>query len=602
MKFSADTKFIVIIIAVCLSVFACSLYGDFVYDDLRQILRNPLIQDNSLIWKALTSDVWAFKGDGKSAASNYWRPTFTAFNIICFRLFGTNPFGWHLFNVLLHTGVCVLAFKLLRLWEVSAIQAFVITLIFAVHPVHSESVAWIAGSPDLLFALAFLGSLWFAQKQKLWLALLLFAVSLGAKEAAILCFPLYFLIYNQTSDKNQSINKTLPFIGIAAAYFVVRVLVLGEISFPRDDSPSLLNTILSIPLMFAFYVGQIIFPNELSANYPLRPVESVTLITFILPLIMSVAVLIGLYWLAKSSFVQKIGLALFLLPLIAAMNASAFPAEQIVHDRYLYIPLLGYLLVIVPVLAEMCDKLNKHIFLAAGIILCLLLSFQTYVYNKVWKDDLTLWENAVKIDDKSASNQLQYGTFLLPVNKNVEAAKAFSDSIKLKESQGAYNGRARANIALKKLPEAEKDALKAVELGNNDGELYTLYQSNEILAIAYVEQKKYDEAIKSLTESRKKLSGYYAALTEKLAIAYYQSGKKEDALRELEAVKSQARSELLPESKNVFLRLGMLYNELGRTGEAKESLQEYLKLSQTNRDLNTEQNRQQATKLLQTLK
>jgi tetratricopeptide (TPR) repeat protein len=231
-----------------------------------------------------------------------------------------------------------------------------------------------------------------------------------------------------------------------------------------------------------------------------------------------------------------------------------------------------------------------------------LLSFQTYVYNKVWKDDLTLWENAVKVDENSASNQLQYGTFLLPKNKNAEAAKAFSDSIKIKESQGAYNGRARANIALKNLPEAEKDALKAVETGNNNGELYTLYQSNEILAIAYLEQKKYDAAIKSLIEARKKLSGYYAALTEKLAIAYYQGGKKDDALRELEAVKSQARSELLPESKNVFLRLGMLYNELGRIGEAKESLQEFLKLSQTNRDLNTEQNRQQAAKLLQTLK
>jgi protein O-mannosyl-transferase len=118
MNLPQETKFILIIIAVCILVFANSLYGDFVYDDLRQILRNPLIQDNSLIWKALTSDVWAFKGDGSIAASNYWRPTFTAFNIVCFRLFGANPFGWHLINIFLHAGVCILGFKSLRRWDV----------------------------------------------------------------------------------------------------------------------------------------------------------------------------------------------------------------------------------------------------------------------------------------------------------------------------------------------------------------------------------------------------------------------------------------------------------------------------------------------------
>ena len=119
---------------MCLAVFANSLGGEFVYDDTRQVVRNILIQDNSLIWKVLTSDVWAFKGDGSVAASNYWRPTFTLWNIICFRLFGMNPVGWHVVNVMLHTGVCVLAFSLLRRWAYSAAIAFAITLIFAVHP------------------------------------------------------------------------------------------------------------------------------------------------------------------------------------------------------------------------------------------------------------------------------------------------------------------------------------------------------------------------------------------------------------------------------------------------------------------------------------
>ncbi len=602
MKFSADAKFIAIIVAVCLLVFAGSLYGDFVYDDLRQILRNPLIQDNSLMWKALTSDVWAFKGDGTITASNYWRPTFTAFNIICFRLFGANPFGWHLFNVLLHAGVCVSAFKLLRLREVSAVSAFVITLIFAVHPVHTESVAWIAGSPDLLFAAAFLGSLCFAEKRKLLPALTLFAIALGAKEVAIVCFPIYFLIFNQSGDRDKSVKQTAPFVAIAIGYFLLRWSVLGAISFPREDSPSFWNAILSVPAMFVFYLRQTIFPMFLGANYPLRPVDSIASVEFILPLIISGAVLIGLYFLAKRSHLQQLGLALFLLPLIPAMNASAFPSEQLVHDRYLYLPLLGYLMIIVPSVAEMCDKFNKHLLLVVAAGLSLLLSLQTFIYSKVWQNDFALWENAVKIDDKSAANWLQYGTFLLQKDKNGEGVTAFSRSIEIRESQSARNGRARAYLAVKQFAEAEKDALQAVELGKNNGELYTLYQTYEILAIVYTEQRKYDEAVKTLTDARQKLPLYSAALTEKLAIVYYQTGKKDEALRELESAKTQARRELLPESKNVFLRLGMLYSETGKNIEAKEALREYLKSSQTGRDKIGEQNRQQAQMLLQKLK
>ena len=160
------------------------------------------------MWKALTSDVWAFKGDGTQAASNYWRPTFTAWHIINFRLFGMNPLGWHVTNLLLHAGVCVLAYALLRRWAFSVIIAFSIAILFAIHPVHVESVAWISGSPDLLFSLAFLASLWFAQTyaetgktNALILTILLYALALGAKEIGIVCLPIYYFALTGTETK-----------------------------------------------------------------------------------------------------------------------------------------------------------------------------------------------------------------------------------------------------------------------------------------------------------------------------------------------------------------------------------------------------------------
>jgi hypothetical protein len=341
-------KWILLLVAVCVGVFANSVGGEFVYDDLRQIFRNPLIQDDSLIWQALTSDVWAFKGDGTQAASNYWRPTFTFFNIIAFRIFALEPAGWHVLNVLLHSLVCVVAFVLLRRWEFSTRVAFVIALIFAVHPVHVESVAWIAGSPDLLFGLAFLGSLWFATRYResrswpdLALAIFLYALALGAKEIGIVCLPIYYLTLADRDQKIRTTQRDPLLIGIgltAVAYIAVRWMILGAISHPPDDAVSTMDAVLSIPMMFTFYLRQIFAPVWLAVNYPVTPVTALAPLTFWIPLLIMLAALAGLAYLSKSSRKARLAVAIFILPMLPALNATAFISEQIVHDRYLYLP------------------------------------------------------------------------------------------------------------------------------------------------------------------------------------------------------------------------------------------------------------------------
>ena len=131
------------------------------YDDNWQIVQNHLIQENSLILKALSSDVWAFRGDSERVVSNYWRPGFVLYLILNQRLFGlADTTGWHVTNILLHTLTVVIAYGFLRFLKLTAWVAGAISLVFAVHPAHVESVAWISGSPDLILAPAFLGALW----------------------------------------------------------------------------------------------------------------------------------------------------------------------------------------------------------------------------------------------------------------------------------------------------------------------------------------------------------------------------------------------------------------------------------------------------------
>src|SRR5262245_61156011 len=93
----------VVLLLVCFAVFANGLKGRFIYDDTKQIVKNELIQQGRYFGKALTSDVWGFKGEKGEAWSNYWRPVFILWLIANFRLFGIdNPAGWHVTSVLLH--------------------------------------------------------------------------------------------------------------------------------------------------------------------------------------------------------------------------------------------------------------------------------------------------------------------------------------------------------------------------------------------------------------------------------------------------------------------------------------------------------------------
>ncbi len=509
-------------------------------------------------------------------------------------------------NLLLHTGVCLLVYALMRRWEFSAMIAGTIALIFAVHPVHVESVAWVSGSPDLLFTLAFLGSLWYAQNyadkaktRDLILSLLFYAIALGAKEIGILCLPIYYLIFSGGAEKDKKPRpfnaQLLSYLAVAVLYFIVRLWILGAAARAVEDAASPASALLSVPAMFVFYLRQIFFPLWMGAGYPLQPVVQPGLTNFALPLVISLGALAGIYYLAKRSKIGKLAALLFILPLLPAMNASAF--IQIVHDRYLYLPLLGMLMLIVPFAATFFKE--RHVFLA-GAAIGLLLCFQTLSYNRAWANDFDLWSWTVKVDN-SAFTLAQYGNELSEKGRSPESIKAYTDSINARPTTRGYLGRGRAFLKNKQYTEAEKDLLIVLETPAEKVEAYALYQAYEAIALAYSEQRKYSDAIKRLEEARRRLPIYSASLSAGLAVVLYQNGQKEEALRELENAREQARKEYLPESKSVFLRLAMLYAELGRKDEARRSAEEFLSLTALMKDKITLDDRAQASKLLQGL-
>ncbi len=620
MNFKSEGLWIGAIALAVIFTFSNSLAGEFVYDDRRQIVKNPLIQDSALFTTALTADVWAFKGDGTVSASNYWRPVFTSLCIFSFALFGLDPMGWHLVNILLHAGVCIAAYYLLRRWDISAYLATAIVLIFAVHPVHTESVAWISGSPDILFALFFLLSIIFADKwaanpvrkqrtRQLVISLLFYALALGSKEVALVCSPIFAIVLARKINGDDSFSfsnfwpawrAAVPFFSIAVVYFFARMAVLGYTFRPAENSMG--PAIFTVPSIFVFYLKQVALPLQLGPNYPLRPIESIGIFSVVLPATLSLAFIVASYFAARRSFVRTFGALLFYLALLPAFFITAFPSEQIVHDRYLYLPLLGLLIVVVTLVsdrlvARVSGNSEKYV-LAVSVALTVCLGWLAFSYNSIWRTDIALWQHAVKIDDRSASNWLQLGAVLAEGTEIDAAFYAYGRSLEIRKDPLALMGRARGLITKGDLDGAVRDLEAALQQPADNLNAYTMFQLYEALALAFQQSTKLNDAERILREARPRLPIYHAALTEKLAVILYSQNRKAEALAELESARAQAKREMLGASKLVLLRLGMLYAEMGRKGESKVAFEEFLAATASAGDPTSLRDRRQAAELL----
>ncbi len=583
--------------AAAFSVYAGSLDGEFIYDDKRQILMNDLIQKPSLYGKALSSDVWAFKADGNGAGSNYYRPVFVLWMIINFALFGPDPYGWHVLSVLLHVAASVAAFIVLRRFGADDVLAFSIALIFAVHPVHVESVAWISGAPDLLFTLFMLGSLTLASmavqtREKGFgkftiLSLAAYALALGSKEIGILCAPLFWMIFANTAPEESSkpkpptpANRIIPYIVVAAAFFAARFAAIGTFMHPNEDKITFIDAVFTAPSSFIFYLRQMILPTVLSPNYPLRIVTEPGISNFFVPLVTSAAALYILWTIAKRSFVGKLGFGIFVLTLLPVLNSAAFWQEQVVHDRYLYLPLLGFLMVLLPefygLLQRIVPERASAVLAAVCIVASAALSYKTVAYTNVWHDDLSLWQAAVAVDPNSGFSWSQLGAAQESAGDHASAAESYGRSLDARPTALGFVGAARNLVGLGKFAAADEYAARVTESQIENVNAYTLFQAYEARSMALANQNKLADAEKLLTQARARLPIYSAALTEKLAVVLYLQGRKNETLTELESYRDKARREMLPASKSVFYRLGMLYSELGRTDEAVASLREYL--------------------------
>jgi tetratricopeptide (TPR) repeat protein len=613
-----DWLILAAIVALTAATFANGLLGDFVHDDKRQIQRNDLIRSPQLWGQALTHDVWAFLGERNDRPwSNYWRPGHVAWLILNVQLFGaSNPLPWHVTNLLAHLAAVVATYLVLRRLGASRGVGGAIVLLFAIHPTRAESVTWIAGVHDVLctlwqmLALLCLFSAWRTEhvgrpagdaRQRRFvragLAVLFYILAITTKEIAI-CFPLIVWLVRWTDPvvvampapqrRRRALQAATPFAVVALAFLVARYIVLGRAQIAYGFRPSWPSVLATLPSVVVFYLRQMVFPYQLGWTYPLRTIgaaqgASAGWWNFWLPLLIC-TLIIALLARVRWDRLRLIGVAILLFTLLPAMNIRAFLPDQIVKDRFLYLPLLGFLMIIVPTVAAALRKLGggdraaRRLGFALTACVAIALAGRTIAYNRAWRSEVALWENAVRTDPTSALNHQSLAVALIDAKQYARARPELTRAIEIAPVALSYLALADLDLAEQRYADATADAEEAIRLAPDD------YRGYERLAVSYEKRGLFADAEAALRRGIEQAPYRRVSFTDQLAVMLYQQGKRDDALRELESVRGVAATEFASSARLVYFHLGMLYAELGREPEARQALQQFLDLTATSSD------------------
>ncbi|MBW2401407.1 MAG: hypothetical protein JRG80_19495 [Deltaproteobacteria bacterium] len=418
------------------AVFSSSISNGFVWDDEAQILNNPWIKDVKHLGKTFSSDVFGYYQS--VAVSNYYRPVAHVFYTATWLNFGSSARAFHLVNLLLHMSVTLLVFIVSSRWltrssavgygedrqekrsanseTATLIAAFAAALLFGVHPVHAEAVIWISGIMEPAFTLFGLLSFYFfldlerkGRTLSLYVSAFFFLLALFSKETAVVFLPL-FLIYDLSSRANGdsvarvSYMKYVPYLGALAVYFSMRTYALGSF-VPVDMHPELstYECVINVFPLFVQHLSKLVWPIDLNVFHVFHPVRSILEPRTLLGLLVSACYLAGLYWSWRRDRLVFFALVLILVPLLPLFYIRAI-APLLFAEQHLYLPSLGLSLLIARIVLWAASQDTK-IRYGVGLVFCLTVSFISVVTiqrNPVWKDNLSLWSDAVEKSPESA--------------------------------------------------------------------------------------------------------------------------------------------------------------------------------------------------------
>jgi len=584
-----QSRALFLIVATTVLAYANSLSGAFVFDDTKQIAGNPALRSWSNVLRAFTSDVWSFQRGTltKDIPPPYYRPLFTAYLTLNFKLFGLWEPGWHLMNLLVHTGATVAVFFLIKRLSGDRLIATLAALVFGLHPAHVESVSWISGIPDPLAALFYVpGLIWYVRyrtegdKKFLIASVIAYGLSALCKETP-LALPLVFIVWELTRTRTRQtfrafgreiILQLIPYAVIAGAYLALRFAVLGRISWKHPFMAQVPDSAIwmTVPYVFVSYLRHLVAPFYLSLIYGTSFVTTASDPRFLLPvaLIVVLAILLWTYH-KKLAGPAWIALALIVAPLLPVLNLKVFHYEYIIQDRYLYLPSIGFCYLLAILLVRWSHRQRQ---LATAVAVAIIVAFgaSTFAQNRAWHDAVALWRRAIYYSPNSWSTHYNLGLAYLNLKQHQAAVNELVEARRLNPREPTVLN----NLALAQ--GAAGDTVGAIVILREALKLDpTLIEAHNNLGTFLFERKYFNDARLEFLEVLKRDPSSVSARFN-LARTLAALGEHEPAIRGFQAL-------LAADPGDVAARYELAAS-LAAMGRKPEAIAEYTRALQMDRD------------------
>jgi len=413
-----------------------------------------------------------------------------AFN---YAISGIDPFSYHLVNWMLHILNTSLVF--LFIYKISGRKIFVAaftSLIFGIHPMHMESVAWVSERKDVLYTCFFLLALlqyWSfletGKRPKFLYCFLFFILSLLSKPAAIILpFVLLLLDYWHGRSFNWKIwAEKIPFLICSFLIGFITIKVQSAEAIVGLDTYPLWSRFFFACYTIMIYTARFVVPYPLSAFHPYPSVDALGLPVLLSPIFI-IALLI-LLWLKRKDKLLVFSLLFFIVNLLLVVQFVSI-GLTIVSERYTYIPYIGLSFLAGMWLTKYLESTSATFIKAIPYIIGIIFGVISFQRTKVWKDGDTLWADVVKHYPDAATPRSNHADYLrkmagLPAYKTQadellrKALEESSMAIKLKPTHiKAYVNRQNIYLVLGKdsLAMADAETLLKLEPSNSQA-LYT---------------------------------------------------------------------------------------------------------------------------------
>lgn len=471
-------KFIFAILILSSVVYANAVSGGFISDDIASIRDNPNIGKFSNV-ENLTGLV----------------------NWVSYKISGLNPSAYHIGNIILH-GICsILVFFLLSSFF-GAWPGFLAALLFACHPVHVETVTWISGKPYSISAILLFASFILyrraTREDKLKPVAYMFSI--------ILCnpfytnwylglYPLIIILYDVIYGKAKKHWKYwLPYIGIVAIWFIKKSVALAHridiLRTPMITGTN--NPIYKLAYSFFEHLRLLVWPAQLTLYHEPAKITQQLLLVELCVLFLALFFLPRLFKRAKPIFFALGVYVLFLAPTYSPVLISWTVAE-----RYLYIPSLGFFMLIAFLIKKYSiTPKAKNITTIVVMLLIGAFSIRTIIRNNDWKDRATFWRATVKVSPESSKAHNNMGD-IYSIEGDLEmAAWSFRHATELNPGYAeGFHNLAFTYTKTKRYDEAIKYYKKAISLDP------TLLQSYQNLSAIYLAKGKTGLAKRYLQEA-----------------------------------------------------------------------------------------------------